>query len=128
MGDRRTILSTDKYCLTVEHLYTVEGYLTLAISIKSGEFMGKSNFCISEEQLSIFIQSLKEIDARLSGDSKIDDYDSDAHIIFEVNKLGHVIISGQVGGSHEEHSMRFKFTTDQTILERFGRVLGSLIA
>ncbi|WP_421617423.1 WapI family immunity protein [Brevibacillus sp. TJ4] len=128
MGDRITILSTEKHCLTVEHLYTVEGYLTLAISIKSGEFMGKSNFCISEEHLSTFIQSLKEMGARLSGDSKIVDYDSDSYIIIEVNKLGHVIISGQVGGSHEEHSMKFKFTTDQTILESFGRVLGSLIA
>ncbi|MCX7570492.1 hypothetical protein OS242_11015 [Tumebacillus sp. DT12] len=127
MKDKKRIFSTENHFLTMEHLYTVEGYLTLAIGVKSGEFMGKSNFCISEEQLGVFIRSIKEISVRLSGDSRMDDYDSDAHIIFEAAKLGHVVISGQIGGSHEEHSMRFKFTSDQTILEGLVRLLGSLI-
>ncbi len=127
MEDDNRIICADNYCLTIEHLYTVEGYLTLTISVKSGLFMGKSNFCISGEQLGIFIKSLKEISLRLLGDSRMDDYDSDAHIIFEVTKLGNVIVTGQIGGSHEEHSMRFKFTSDQTIFERLVRLLGSLI-
>lgn len=111
----------------MERLYTVEGYLTLAIGVKSGEFRGKSNFCISEEQLGVFLQSLKKMNVRLSGDSRMDDSDSDAHIIFEATKLGHVVVSGQIGGSHEEYSMRFKFTSDQKILEGLVRLLGSLI-
>ena len=44
-------ISSESYCLTLEHLYTVEGYLTLTIGVKSGEFTGKSHFCVSEEQL-----------------------------------------------------------------------------
>jgi hypothetical protein len=120
-------ISSESYCLTLEHLYTVEGYLTLTIGVKSGEFTGKSHFCVSEEQLLIFIQSLKEISVRLSGESVINDFDSDAHIIFEATKLGQVIVSGQIGGSHEEHYMRFKFNSDQTILEGIARMLDSLI-
>ncbi|MFD2115647.1 hypothetical protein ACFSTH_11555 [Paenibacillus yanchengensis] len=122
-----TLISTENHCLTMEHLYTVEGYLTLSIGVRSGVFVGKSNFCISEEKLGLFIQSIKEINDRLLGDSRMDDYDSDAHIIFGANKLGHVVVSGQIGGSHEEHSMRFKFTSDQTILEGLVYLLDSLI-
>lgn len=89
--------------------------------------MGSSNFCISGEKLKSFIQSLKEINLKLSGGSRIDDHDSDAHIIFEATKLGYVVVSGQIGGSHEEHNMRFKFTSDQTILEKLVYLLDSLI-
>ncbi|MBR8661818.1 hypothetical protein [Brevibacillus sp. NL20B1] len=127
MSDRISILSTENHCIDVEHLYTVEGYITLALTIKSGDFKGKSNFCFSKETLTHFIQSLKEMGTRLDGSSRIDDYDSDAYIYLEVNKLGHVVISGQLGGSHQEHSMKFKFSTDQTVLEELRQYLDSLV-
>ncbi|WP_223879781.1 hypothetical protein [Paenibacillus spiritus] len=96
MDDKNRMISTENYCTTMEYLYKVEGYLTLTIGVKSGVFMGKSNFCISEEQLEIFIDSLNEINLRLSGDFRMDDYDSDAHIIFEATKLGNVVVTGQL--------------------------------
>jgi len=51
-----------------------------------------------------------------SGTYQINDYDSDDYILIECLKLGHISISGQVGGSHSEEFLRYKFLTDQTVL------------
>jgi hypothetical protein len=127
MEDVNIIISTETQCLIVKHLYTVEDYLTFNIQVKSGEFAGQSNFCVSKEKVGEIIQSLEEANKKLLGRSEIDDYDSDAHLVIEATRLGQVVVSGQIGGSHGEHSMRFKFTSDQTILERLINLFSVLI-
>ena len=52
----------------------------------------------------------------LVGSCDLYDYDSDASILFEMGKFGHLHISGQIGGSHQDHIVRFKFISDQTFL------------
>jgi predicted DNA-binding protein (UPF0278 family) len=127
MEDVNIIISTETQCLIVKHLYTVEDYLTFNIQVKSGEFAGQSNFCVPKEKVGEIIQSLEEANKKLLGRSEIDDYDSDAHLVIEATRLGQVVVSGQIGGSHGEHSMRFKFTSDQTILERLINLFSVLI-
>ncbi|MCF7799944.1 hypothetical protein K9L05_01175 [Candidatus Babeliales bacterium] len=107
--------SGDKF-FSIELLYNVENYLTFNVKIKSGKFSGESNFCISEENISLFIKKLSEMHNRLIGNCELRDYDSDSYINFEMIKLGHMLVYGQIGGSHEEQFMRFKFETDQSIL------------
>ncbi|MCR8845343.1 hypothetical protein NQ117_16805 [Paenibacillus sp. SC116] len=127
MEDVNIIMNTETQCLIVEHLYTVENYLTFNIQVKSGGFAGQSNFCISKEKIGEIIQSLEEAYEKLSGRSQIDDYDSDAHLVIKATRLGKVTVSGQIGGSHQEHSMRFEFTSDQTVLERLINLFNVLI-
>ena len=113
--------------LVVEHLYTVEGYFTLSIKVKSGEFAGASNFCMPKESVVSIIETLSIMNKDLKGCCEVKDYDSDAYVIVEMDKFGHVALCGQIGGSHEEHFMKFKYETDQTILEKLIRIFKSLL-
>lgn len=117
------IFDSDEKFLTVEHLYTIEKYLTMQINIRSGEFSGASNFCMPSEKLLSIIQELRKMNNTLSGRCSLNDYDSDAHINFEMGELGHLRVSGQIGGSHESHFMKFKYVIDQTILQNLIKTL-----
>ena len=110
------VVDSDGKGFVVEYLYSVDKYSTFNIKIKSMGFSGMSNFCMPQEKIASYIESLSEMYSKLTGYCEIKDSDSDAYIKIEMHKRGHVSICGQVGGSHEEHSMRFKYTTDQTVL------------
>ena len=127
MTDNNMLINSEGKELIVEHLYTVEGYFTFNIKIKSGEFAGASNFCMPKESINSIIEKLSEMDKELKGFCEIKDYDSDAYIEIEMDKLGHMCVSGQIGGSHEEHSMKFKYNTDQTVLVNLMRMFKALL-
>ena len=112
------IINSEGKELSVEHLYTVEGYFTFNIKVKSGEFTGTSNFCMPKENVISIVEKLSMMNKDLKGCCEVKDYDSDACIIIEMNKFGHAVLYGQIGGSHEEHFMKFKYETDQTMLEK----------
>lgn len=121
------IINSEGKELCIDHLYTVEDYFTFNIKVKSGEFAGTSNFCMPKESAVLIIEALAMMNKDLKGSCELKDYDSDAHIIIEMDKLGHAVIYGQIGGSHEEHFMKFKYETDQTILEKLIRTFKSLL-
>ncbi|MCM0757708.1 hypothetical protein M7775_03875 [Sporomusa sphaeroides DSM 2875] len=102
--------------IIVDHLYAVENYHTFKVTVNSGAFSGTSNFCLSKENIGIAFEQLGNMYETLKGICKITDYDSDAHITIEMENLGHMNVYGQIGGSYEEHSLKFRFITDQTVL------------
>ena len=102
--------------IVFEHQYTVEGYITFTVKVMSGDFSGTSNFCIAEILLNDAILALTEMYDNLEGTCQIKDYDSDDFILFELLRHGHIKISGQVGGSHNDQFLKYQFTTDQTVL------------
>jgi len=113
--------------LIVDHLYTVHGYSTFNVKVKSGEFTGASNFCIPRERILSITETLSEMHKELKGRCEINDSDSDAYIVMEMDKLGHMYVCGQIGGSHEEHVLKFKYPTDQTVLVDLIRILKTLL-
>ncbi|HWQ41231.1 MAG TPA: hypothetical protein VN456_04260 [Desulfosporosinus sp.] len=114
--NENVVFCSEKNELIVEHLYTVEDYLTYNIQVKSGLFAGASNFCLPKEEVCLLIEKITYIHKELSGNCEIKDTDSDAYIIIETEKLGHISLHGQIGGSHEDHFMKFKYSIDQTVL------------
>ena len=102
--------------IAIEHLYNVEGYATFNIKVQSGNFLGESHFCVSKQNLNSFIDELLVMNGKLVGSGKIDDNDSDAYVKLEMQKLGKLIIWGQLGGSYEDQFLKFKLDSDQTIL------------
>ena len=102
--------------LILEHLYTVDDYTTFNIKIKSGQFAGASSFCMPRENIISTIDILAKMNKSLQGSCIINDIDSDALIVFEMGNLGHMLIYGQIGGSHQDHFMKFSFLADQTVL------------
>ncbi|SHL04368.1 hypothetical protein [Desulforamulus aeronauticus] len=121
------IISSEGKKLVIEYLYTVENYFTFNIKVKSGEFTGASNFCISKESIVSVVETLSKMHEQLSGYCEISDSDSDAHITVEMDKLGHMYMTGQIGGSHEEHYMKFKYITDQTVLINLIQILKAFL-
>lgn len=127
MKEDNIIMDSDEEKIYIEHLYTVEDYFTFNIKIKSGEFSGASNFCIARENIVSIIENLSEMYTELKGYCEINDCDSDANIKMKMDKYGHVFVFGQIGGSHEEHSMKFRFNTDQTVLNRLIKMLKTIL-
>lgn len=127
MDDNSVIIDSDNKKLIIGHLYTIESYFTFYIKVKSGEFAGASNFCISYDDILSDIEELSTMYNKLTGCCKIHDCDSDAFITLEMAELGHIYISGQIGGSHEEHNMKFKYETDQTVLNRLIETFKSML-
>lgn len=116
MKENSIIIDSEDKMLIIEYLYTVENYSTFNVKVKSGEFSGSTHFCISIESLVKIEQILSEMYNQLKGLCEISDLDSDSAIIIEMDKHGHMYVSGQIGGSHEEHFMKFKYIADQTDL------------
>jgi hypothetical protein len=113
------ILNADNNEIIFEYLYTVDNYVTFNLKIKSGDFAGSSNFCISKEKIVSIVETLSNMNKDLTGSCELRDYDSDAYIKIEMLKLGHLCIYGQIGGSHQDQFLKFKLTSDQTILNNF---------
>ncbi len=88
----------------------------MTFKIESTGFKGQSNFCISRDSLINILESIKSALKQLDGSIVIRDRDSDAHIEITMKNFGHLTVSGQVGGSFEDHYLKFKFDSDQTIL------------
>ncbi|MFH0897949.1 MAG: hypothetical protein V1855_00020 [bacterium] len=121
--NENTIICTEKIKFKIEYpdneieyISTENDYFHLMIQIKSGMFSGASEFCISKGNIIKIIKTLKNMHETLKGSCVISDFDSDGHITIEMQKLGHICISGQMGGTHQDHYMTFKFMTDQSIL------------
>lgn len=102
--------------ILIEHLYTVEDYLTFNISVKSGVFEGASHFCIPKTKIIHIISELNHMHEELKGKIEMKDTDSDSFIAIQMKQFGHICIWGQIGGSYESNYMKFSYDTDQTIL------------
>lgn len=112
--------SNDSYVeyLYIEYLYATDSDLTFHIKVKSGDFSGGYNFCISRDEIVGLITILKEIENNLSIAFSINDSDSDSFISFKLKNLGHVDVFGRIGATFDDHSMTFKYTIDQTIFNK----------
>jgi len=117
------VFNSGEKILIFEHLYTIENYTTFCIKVKSGEFSGASNFCLSKDQIISAVKKLSEMHNKLVGYCILKDNDSDSYITFEMHKFGYINVFGQIGGSHEDHFMKFKYMIDQTILVNLIRIL-----
>jgi hypothetical protein len=67
------------------------------------------------------------MNTELTGCCEIADNDSDAYITFRMDKFGHMIVFGQIGGSQEEHFMKFKYDSDQTIIDKLVKLFTELL-
>ncbi|MEJ8302898.1 hypothetical protein [Saccharibacillus sacchari] len=114
--------------IVIEYLYDIEGYFTLAVYVQSGWFSGKSNFCIAQDKVNELNSLVKEVELNLEGCIKIEDCDSDAHVVIEASKLGHFNVSGQIGSSYEEQNMNFKFVADQTLLKNMSELFVKIVS
>ncbi len=99
--------------------YLVEVNFTFDLTVNSDSFAGTSNFCVRTEEIEVFCKDLIKMYSLLNGSAKLGDNDSDGFVAFNIAENGHLEVRGQVGGSHEDHFMKFEFQTDQTCIPEF---------
>ena len=98
--------------------YLVQINFTFDLTVLADNFGGTSHFCVRKDQIEKLCSDLTEMKDRLSGNTILEDNDSDASISFQIERNGEVFVFGQVGGSHEDNYVKFKFQTDQTCIEQ----------
>ena len=97
--------------------YLVQINFTFDLTVLADSFGGTSHFCVRREQIEKFCSDLTLLKDRLSGNTNLEDNDSDASVNIQIERNGEVYVFGQVGGSHEDNYVKFKFPTDQTCIE-----------
>ena len=97
--------------------YLVQINFTFDLTVLSEGFSGTSHFCVRRDQLEIMCADLTNMHLTLSGSTILDDNDSDGFVEFEIEPSGQLNVSGQVGGTHEDNYVKFKFQTDQTCID-----------
>lgn len=99
--------------------YLMQTNFTFDLTAKSGGFSGTSHFCVRTDEIETFCNALMKMYSSFSGSARLNDNDSDGYVRFEMQESGQVNVSGQVGGSHQDHFVMFAFLTDQTCIPRF---------
>jgi hypothetical protein len=89
--------------------YLVQVNFTFDLTVSSKGFGGTSPFCVRRDQLERLCIDLRKMHTDLEGSSRIDDNDSDAFIELSIKPNGRLTVAGQVGGTHVDHFLRFKF-------------------
>jgi len=88
----------------------------LLVQVKVKDFSGQFVYCIEENNLNDYIQSLEQLDKSEQGEFRFSDMDSDSFIYFEKTKLGHMKISGQLGMKFRNNYLIFEMDADQTVI------------
>lgn len=99
--------------------YLVQINFTFDLTVNSEGFAGTSHFCVRIDEIETFCNNLTTMHTSLLGSAKLSDNDSDGFVAFTFSEHGHLQVCGQVGGSHEDHFVKFEFRTDQTCIPQF---------
>jgi len=99
--------------------YLVGINFTFDLTVLSLGFGGTSDFCVRRDEIETLSSKLSTMYLNLKGKARLEDNDSDAYVEFDMESGGGLFVSGQVGGSYEDHFVRFKFRTDQTCIPQF---------
>ena len=110
----RTNSETERLSFATRYLVQIN--FTFDLTVVSNKFTGTSHFCIRIDQIITMCDDLNSMQSSLSGETRLEDNDSDAFIEFEINSNGRLNVSGQVGGTHEDHFVRYAFQTDHTCI------------
>lgn len=99
--------------------YLVQINFTFDLTVNSDGFAGTSHFCVRIDEIEALCNDLTKMHSSLLGSAKLTDNDSDGFVEFTISENGHLQVCGQVGGSHEDHFVKFEFRTDQTCIPQF---------
>lgn len=111
--------NTDTEWLSFATRHLVQINFTFDLTVLANRFGGTSHFCVRFDQIEKMCVGLTNMHSTLTGNTRIDDNDSDAFVAFEIESNGQLSVFGQLGGTHEENFLRFNFQTDQTCIPTF---------
>ncbi len=116
--DNKVIFQNSTNAIFLQSLYFIGGYVTYEIAVSTGSFSGACNFCIDETKIEDYIATINKMINTLNGNIHICDCESDSYLKFYFCDSLNFYITGQIGGSHEDNILKFKFKADQSLLLR----------
>ena len=114
--DNKIIYQNQINMISVQSLYWMGGYVTYEVAISTGSFSGRCNFCISEDNVKDYVEVIDNMINSLSGEIEIHDCESDAYLKLYFEDTMNFYVIGQIGGSYEDNTLKFKLKADQTIM------------
>lgn len=107
--------------------YLVQVNFTFDLSVKSDMFSGIAHFCVRKDEIESLCDELNNMTKNFNGTFRLQDYDSDGYIEFTISSTKTIDIYGQLGGTHEDNFMHYKFTTHISAIDSFVAGLTKLL-
>lgn len=114
--DNKIIYQDHINVISIQSLYCIGGYVTYEVSISTNGFSGICNFCVSEDNVEDDTKVIDNMIKSLSGEIELHDCESDAYLKLYFEDTMNFYVLGQIGGSYEDNTLKFKLKADQTVL------------
>ena len=108
--------------------YLVQVNFTFDLTVKSDLFSGTAHFCVRKDEIESLCNELTKMTKSFNGFCRLQDNDSDGFIEFTIGSTRKVFIHGQLGGTHEDNFLQYKFSSDLSATETFIAGLIKLLA
>ena len=89
------------------------------LEIRSGSFSGIAPCEYDIKEFRKFVEELSEMYEFKKQIVMFNDICYGSSVKFEADKTGHIDVSGEIFGKALEHSLKFSFVADQTVLKQF---------
>ncbi len=97
------------------------------LEVRSGSFSGVAPCEYDIKEFRKFVQELLEMYKFKKQIVMLNDICYGSNIKFEADKTGHITVSGEIFGKAMEHSLKFSFMIDQSVLNKFISELQNMI-
>ena len=92
---------------------------SFTVCVSSDGFRGHTVWECDRKEFVKFVQSLQNLYDFHDTSAELTDLGYGSHIRFEMDKTGHITVTGTLYGHAADHSVTFRFTADQTDLYTF---------
>lgn len=89
------------------------------LEIRSGSFSGVAPCEYDIKEFRKFVEELLEMYDFKKQIVTLNDICYGSSVKFEADKIGHINVSGEIFGEAMEHSLKFSFMIDQSVLDKF---------
>ena len=97
------------------------------LEIRSGSFSGVAPCEYDIKEFRKFVEELLEMYDFKKQIVMFNEICYGSNVKFEADKTGHIDVSGEIFGKALEHSLKFSFVADQTVLKQFISELQNMI-
>lgn len=89
------------------------------VRVSSDGFRGHTRWECDRKEFVKFVQSAQDLYNFRTSSAELNDIGYSSRVRFDLDKTGHITVTGTLYGHAADHSLTFRFTADQTDLHPF---------
>ena len=89
------------------------------VRVSSDGFSGHTGWECDRKEFVKFVQSIQDLYDFRTSSAELNDIGYGSHLRFDLDRTGHITVTGTLYGHAADHSITFRFTADQTDLHPF---------